>query len=199
MTDTVKLEPCNKCGQSEYYKVTPEGKVLCAICNTDPATRPAPKDGVLAMTTELLRESTARTNSMDEKLYPLREVARVADLVWRGAKKCDTDEEHYYRISPVDMEWLATALSKVTFCLPDASVAKLKSATPAPDRDAVRALKAVYDAAEALLKEAREGCVTELEFQAILKPSGKALQTAVIDARMQALTPSHPSAGRDEV
>lgn len=72
-------------------------------------------------------------------------------------------------------------------------------ATPAPDRDAVRALKAVYDAAEALLKEAREGCVTELEFQAILKPSGKALQTAVIDARMQALTPSHPSAGRDEV
>lgn len=67
---------------------------------------------LLGFQTAILRETTAHRHRMDEELVPLREVARVADLVWRGASLCETDEERYYRISPMDMEWLATALAK---------------------------------------------------------------------------------------
>lgn len=76
--------------------------------------RPAGGEGnLLEFQSAILRETTAHRHRMDEELVPLREVARVADLVWRGASLCETDEERYYRISPKDMEWLAAALTKV--------------------------------------------------------------------------------------
>jgi len=94
---------------------------------------PATPGDLLDFQTAVLREATAHRHRMDEQLYPLREVARLADLVWRGAVRCQTDEETYFRISPMDMEWLATALTKVAFCLPNRP-----ESAPTPSADKVR-------------------------------------------------------------
>ena len=67
----------------------------------------------LTMQSDLLREQTARVHRLDAQLYPLREVARIADLVWRDASRVEVGEETYFAVSPRFMEELSLALTKL--------------------------------------------------------------------------------------
>jgi hypothetical protein len=68
---------------------------------------------LLSMQSGIMREQTQRLHRLEAQLIPLREVARLADLVWRAAEKAEMGEEHFYRVSPRIMELLAHSLHAV--------------------------------------------------------------------------------------
>lgn len=76
---------------------------------------------LMSMQTGIMREQTQRAHRLDVELYPLREVARLADLVWREAERYEEAGTQYFQVSPHWMEELALALTKVS-CLQAAPV-----------------------------------------------------------------------------
>ena len=131
---TPELKACPFCGSTPLIETRQKTTIWCNTCEIGPSVKgftpqgtaeawnartAAEAEGVLLeFQTSVMRESTQRVHRLEAQLYPLRELARISDLVWRDAVRQEEGEENYYKVSPRFMEMLAHELTKVDAALP---------------------------------------------------------------------------------
>lgn len=69
-----KMEACPKCGQAEYYKVTPSGERLCAICGTNLKDRPTPSADADRVRAQLERQRAENAKLQRAILHPHEQI-----------------------------------------------------------------------------------------------------------------------------